>query len=150
MDDRTEPNNCTGTNWYGGTRFWYDIIWFGSWYEVIWFGSWFVILVRNFGTMLFGSVRGTKFWYESQWFGSCSDSWFVISVPVRNGSVRFVFFKRLFFSNRTVYEPTYLVRNRFGPIFRKNIFIFANQLRTGQITYQINWFVIGSVKKTVF
>ena len=70
--------------------------------------------------------------------------------PVRNGSVRFVFFKRLFFSNRTVYEPTYLVRNRFGPIFRKNIFIFANQLRTGQITYQISWFVIGSVQKISF
>ena len=35
MDDRTEPNNCTGTNWYGGTRFWYDIIWFGTWYEIL-------------------------------------------------------------------------------------------------------------------
>ena len=117
MDDRTEPNNCIGTNWYGGTRFWYDIIWFGSWYEVIWFGSWFVILVRNFGSILFGSVNGTKFWYETQWFGSCSDFWFVISGPVRNGSVRFVIFKKIDFSDRTDYEPTNLVRNRFGPIF---------------------------------
>ena len=71
MDDRTEPNNCTGTKWYSGTRFWYDIIWFGTWYEVIWFGPWFVILVRNFGTILFGSVRSTKFWYETQWYSSC-------------------------------------------------------------------------------
>ena len=31
MDDRTEPNNCTGTNRYSGTRFGYDIIWFGMW-----------------------------------------------------------------------------------------------------------------------
>ena len=85
MDDRTEPNNWTGTKWYSGTRFWYDIIWFATWYEVIWFGPWFVILVRNFGTILFGSVRGTKFWYETQWFGSCSDFWFVIFGPVRNG-----------------------------------------------------------------
>ena len=44
--------------------------------------------------------------------------------PVRNGSVGFVFFKRLFFSNRTVYEPIYLVRNRFGPDFRKTYFYF--------------------------
>ena len=48
----------------------------------------FVILVRNFDTKVNGSFRVPKFWYETQWFGSCSDSWFVISVPVRNGSVR--------------------------------------------------------------
>ena len=59
MDNRTEPNNCTGTNWYGGTRFWYDIIWSGPWYEVNWYGPWFVILVRNFGPKLIGTVRGT-------------------------------------------------------------------------------------------
>ena len=98
MDDRTEPNNCTGTNWY--------------------------TVVRDFGTILFGSVRdfGMKFWYdiiwlstwyETQWFGSGSDSWFVVSGPVRNGSVR-IFQKIVFFSNRNVYESTYLVRNRFG------------------------------------
>ena len=107
MDDRTEPNNCTGTNWYGGTRFWYDIIWFGSWYEIIWFGSRCVILVRNFGSKLSGSVRGTKFWYETQWFGSCSDSKFVISEPVRNGSVRFVLFKKLFFFGPNRFRTTY-------------------------------------------
>ena len=56
--------------------------------KFIWFGSWFVILVRNFGTKVNGSVRVREFWYETQWFGSCSDFWFVISVPVRNGSVR--------------------------------------------------------------
>ena len=70
------------------------------------------------------SLTGTKLWYKIKWFGSCSDFWFVIFGPVRNGSVRFVFFKRLFFPNRTVYEPTYLVRNRFGPIFRKKYFYF--------------------------
>ena len=129
-------------------------------------------VVRDFGTILFGSVRGTKlfgsvrgswfwyeilvryylvryvvrsFWYETQWFGSCSDSWFVISVPVRNGSVRFVIFKKMFFSDRTDYEPTYLVRNRFGPNFRKKIFKFV-----GPFTYQISWFVIGSVRKNIF
>ena len=68
MDDRTEPI-CTGTNWYGGTRFWYDIIWFGPWYEVIWFDPWFVILVWNYGPKLSGTVHGPKFWYETQWFG---------------------------------------------------------------------------------
>ena len=47
MDGRTEPNNCTGTNRYGGTRFLYDMIWFGSW---------FVILVRNFGTNVTGQI----------------------------------------------------------------------------------------------
>ena len=124
MDDHTEPNNCTGTNWYGGTRFWYDIIWFGTWYE---------ILVRNsvvrfvFGLLVRDFRTGTK------WFGS----------------VR-IFQKIVFFSNRTVYEPTYLVRNRFGPIFRKNYFYFLNQFRTGPITYQISWFVIGSVRKISF
>ena len=99
MDNRTEPNNCTRTKWYGGTRFWYVIIWFGTW---------FVILVRNFGTILFGSVRGTKFWYETQWFGSCSvhvrtlGSWF----PDRN------------------------VMFRFGSYFSKYCFFEANRLRT--------------------
>ena len=68
MDDRTEPNNCTGTNWYGGTRFWYDIIWFGSRFEVIWFGSWFVILVRNFGTKV---TPGCK---SFDWFHNGSHS----------------------------------------------------------------------------
>ena len=114
MDDRTEPNNYTGSNWYGFTRFSYDIIWFGSWYEVISFGSWFVILVRNFGSILFGSVNGTKFWYETQWFGSCSDFWFVISGPVRNGSVRFVFFKKLIF--RTEPITNQLIWYVIGPV----------------------------------
>jgi len=51
MDDRTEPNNFTGTKWYRLYR----------------------TAVRDFGMILFGSVRDTKFWYETQWFGSCSD-----------------------------------------------------------------------------
>ena len=105
MDDRTEPNNCTGTKWYSGTRFWYDIIWFGTWYEVIWFGPWFVILVRNFGTILFGSVRGTTF-------------------LVRNSVVRFVF-GLLVRDFRTGTEWFGSVR-----IFQKIVFFEPNRLRT--------------------
>ena len=63
MDDRTEPNNCTGTKWYCGTTFWYDIIWFGTWYEILVRNSVvrfvFGLLVRDFrtGTEWFGSVH---------------------------------------------------------------------------------------------
>ena len=109
MDGRTEPNNCTGTNWYGGTRFWYDIIWFGSWYEV------YLVrfVVRDFGT---------KFWYESKWFGSCS------GILVRNSVVRFVF-GLLVRDFRTVTKSFGSVR-----IFQTIAFLNRteqNQLRTG-------------------
>ena len=62
-------------------------------------------VVRDFGTILFGLVRGTKFWYETQWFGSGSDSWFVISGPLRNG----IFQKIVFF-----FEPNRLRIDLFG------------------------------------
>ena len=75
----------------------------------IWFGPWFVILVRNFGTILFGSVRGTTFLVRN------SVVRFVFGLLVRDfrtgtkwfGSVR-IFQKIVFFSYRTVYEPTYI------------------------------------------
>ena len=117
------------------------------WYEILVRYYLVRFVVRSYLVRFVVRDFGTKFWYETQWFGSCTDSWFVISGPVRNGSVRFVFFKKMFFSNRTVYEPTYLVRNRFGTIFKKKYFYFSNQLRTGLITYQISWFVNGSVRK---
>ena len=119
MDDRTGPNNCTGPNWYGGPRFWSDIIWYGPWSEVNWSGPWSVILVRNFGPKLIGPVRGPKIWSETQWSGPGPNFWSVISVPVRDGPVRSVFFKDLIFPDRTDYGPTYLVRNRSGPLFLK-------------------------------
>ena len=154
MDDRTEPNNCYGTNGYSGTRFCYDII--CTLYEVIWFGPWFVILVRNFGTILIGSIRSTKFLVRN------SVVRFMFGLLVRDfrtgtewfGSFR-IFQKIVFFEPNRL--RTELFTNRFiwyeiGSVWTlgKNIFIFLYQLRTGQITYQISWFVIGSVQKINF
>ena len=62
------------------TRFWYDIIWFGSWYEVNWSGPWFVILVRD------SVVRSV--WHGLRVQTPCPDSWSVISELEGNDSVR--------------------------------------------------------------
>ena len=58
-----------------------------QWYEILVRDYLVRSVVRDFGTILFGSLRGTKFWYQTQWFGSYLDFWFVISGPVPNGSV---------------------------------------------------------------
>ena len=69
---RTERNNCTGTNWYGGTRFWFDIIWFGPWSEFLVRNSVvrfvFARLVREFrtGTKWFGSYFSKQFIFRTE------------------------------------------------------------------------------------
>ena len=107
-----------------GTKFWYDIIWFGTWYDI-------------FGTKLSGSVRVRTF---GSWF---SDRYEM----VRYGSYfsKDCFFRTEPFTNRLIWYEIGSVRS-----FGKSIFIFSYQLRTGQITYQISWFVIGSVQKISF
>ena len=70
-----------------GTKFWFDIIWFGTWYE---------ILVRNsvvrfvFGLLVRDFRTGTK------WFGL----------------VRI--FQKTDFSDRTDFVPNKSIRKRFG------------------------------------
>ena len=48
MDERTGPNNCTGTSWYGGTKFWSVFYLVRS-------------VVRNFSPKFNERICGTEF-----------------------------------------------------------------------------------------
>ena len=99
-------------------------------------------VVRDFGTILFGSVRGTKL------FGSVRGSWFWYEILVRYYLVRYVvrnFGTKLSGSVRVrtlgSWFPDRYEMVRFGSYFSKNCFF-----RTEPFTNRLIWYEIGSVR----